>query len=328
MTRLINQFQYSHSRYRSFKECERKYYLSAYQMWDGWNRNASPEKKLAYRLNKQTNLPAWAGTIVHESIKRILLTVAPNRIPDLRPFMPLSSEKKAMLHTIQRAAVETMRSGWRQALEKRYRIRPKGNLNLFELYYGLDVPRARTEALKETVLLCLENFVGSNALTLIAGIPRKDRLETDQYTSFLLNGVTVGLAIDFAYRKDGQVHIWDWKTGRRRNEHVEQVRVYALYAKTKWGAKPEDIFLHLCYLQEDHEEIVHVTELDLISTQAEIERRVKSMAGKLRGDPAANEPLPMEEFPMTEDRWKCERCSFYEICYGSRRIEKTKKETA
>ena len=321
MSRLINQFQYSHSRYRSFKECERKYYLAAYQMWDGWNRNASPEKKLAYRLNKQTNLPAWAGTIVHESIKRILLTVEPTRISDLRPFTPLSSEKKAVLHTIQRAAVETMRTGWRQALEKHYRIRPKGNLNLFELYYGLDIPQARTEALKETVLMCLKNFVESNTLTRIAGIPRKDWLETDDFTSFLLNGVKVALAIDFAYRQDGQVHIWDWKTGRRRDEHIEQVRTYALYAMDKWGVK-QDIFLHLYYLAENSVDSFQVTDFDLISAQTMIEQRAKAMASKLRGTTAANQPLPMEEFAMTEDRWKCERCSFYESCYGSRKIEK------
>ena len=313
MTRLINQFQYSHSRHKAFAECQRKYYLSAYEMWDGWDLNAPPEKKLAYRLNKQTNLPAWAGMIVHESIKHSIIYGFPDHLPPLE--------------TIQGYAIRTMRTGWRQALEKRYKFRPKGNLNLFELYYGLDVPRDTAYAVKDKVLLCLANFVKSK-LPKIAGIPRKDRLETDDFTSFLLNGVKVALAIDFAYRRGDEIHIYDWKTGRKREEHLEQVNTYALYAASKWGVDPENIFVHLCYLHDDYEECFQMTEPELLSMQEKIEQRAESMARKLRGPTDANEPLPIEKFPMTEDRWKCERCSFYESCYGTREIEKITKETA
>ena len=315
MSRLINKFQYSHSRFRTFSECERKYYLSAYEMWDGWDRNAPPEKKLAYRLTKVASLPAWAGTIVHETITRTLAG-------------SVSLDYPADLKTIQEYALNSMRRGWRQALEKRYEIRPKGNANIFELYYGLETPIETTQILKDKVLICLENFVGSH-LSKLSGIPRQDRLETDQFTSFTINGLRVALAIDFAYRKDGQVHILDWKTGRRRDEHVEQVRVYALYAQSKWGVKAEDIFLHLCYLEEGSEQVVHVTESDLRATQATIKERAGLLESKLRGCFAAsNSPLPMEDFAMTEDRWKCDRCKFYEACYGTRIMKANTKETA
>ena len=72
---LKNEFSWSKSRHEKLAECPRQYFFHYYGSWGGWERGAAPDVKELYTLKKLTARPAWAGSTVHDTIKRALTLV-------------------------------------------------------------------------------------------------------------------------------------------------------------------------------------------------------------------------------------------------------------
>ncbi|NPC85605.1 hypothetical protein HPC49_46385, partial [Pyxidicoccus fallax] len=70
---LSNDFSWSKSRHEKFSECLRAYYLYYYRSWGGWEADAPKDVRELYVLKKLGNRFSWAGSVVHEAIKDVLL---------------------------------------------------------------------------------------------------------------------------------------------------------------------------------------------------------------------------------------------------------------
>ena len=80
MGKLINRFSWSPSRDRLYRNCARAYYFNYYGSWGGWERDAPAPARLAYRLKQMTNLPMFAGTVVHDVIKGSIARIRGGKI--------------------------------------------------------------------------------------------------------------------------------------------------------------------------------------------------------------------------------------------------------
>ena len=133
---------------------------------------------------------------------------------------------------------------------------------------------------------------------------------------FVYEGVKIYAIPDYAYRVGNQIHIHDWKAGKMKPEqHRLQLSIYALWAIVKQGAKPEDIFLYVEYLNEAKVLPMIFTEADLEETKAFISESVGEMSEYLVDcDREQNQALPKEEWELAIDPVSCGQCDFYELC--------------
>lgn len=91
------------------------------------------------------------------------------------------------------------------------------------------------------VMRSLRNFFKSPTLAAAVAAGRERWLTVEDLVSFEVDGVTVFLRMDLAYRDAlGRVVIVDWKTGRGEGRFNEvQMAGYALYAAHQgWAASP------------------------------------------------------------------------------------------
>jgi len=293
-----NEFRWSHSRQNNFDKCRRLYYLRHYAMWNGWQSNATRMQKLCYRLSKMTNQYMLAGSIVHRSIEWYLKLARMGHL--------------ATLDELHETATNIVRRAWRQSVKQQWERNPKGACNLFEHYYGREVD---TERMKATIEDCLNNF-HTYALPIV--ISCKDGWKTlEEFQSLDVGDYAIGLAMDLAYELDGRIHIIDWKTGKPDPATKQQLMVYALYAAQQWGYAAKDIQTTVYYLRTNGVESVIPAEESLAERLEQVDVQVDAMADYLEDrDLDLNEPLHPMEFLRTEDEWKCNGCSYREVCHG------------
>lgn len=326
MGNIKNTFKWSHSRQKRFEECRRRFYLNSYAIWGppehpvgGWDSGADDFTKLVYRLSKLQNIYTWPGRVVHDAIEGILDRISKGwKIGQI-------------VELLRDEVVQRLRANYRQSLNEQAWIRsPKWNTRLFEHHYGIEVNQDQADELKANILTCLDNFLASETFELIRDSDPRSWKPIEEFASFQLSGFEVALKMDFAMELnslppvEGKLLIIDWKTGKwQAEEHIDQMAVYALYAANKWGYPPEDVTVRLLYLREsdtDAQESDFVfSSKDLKRTQRRIKDGCRTIQTHLR-DPEKN-IAHMEDFPMTEERWRCKRCSFVECCYRTRDLE-------
>lgn len=305
MVELKNEFRWSVSRQRRFQECQRLYYLTYYAQWGGWELSADEFSKTCYRLAKMKNLDTWAGEIVHELI--------------LQTLRKIRDRQSISLNALTACAIDRLREGWQQSKNEEWRLDPKRRVNLFEHYYRLDIPRQRTDEIKHRVIQCLENFWHSDAFHFIRQVDPSQWKCAEEFQTFRLENFTIGLKIDFALAHDGWLYIYDWKTGQEDEHDLKQLACSALYGMKTWGCGIDRIKIVLAYLRQNLFQEHHLSPPDIIEAQDQILQGCTQMLARLT-DPQLN-LATIENFPMTADRGKCRRCSFWEACYGHRRIE-------
>lgn len=302
MGEIANEFGWSISRHRSFQECLRLYYLAYYAFWGGWAWEASELAKKCYRFTKMKNLDMWAGEVVHETIRWAL--------------QRLWEHKEVTLDALQKYALAQLRRGWVESKERRWEQDPKRSVNLFEHYYGIEIPRERTEEIRTRVLQCVENFWRSDVLAFIRSVEPRAWKAIEKTDTFPLNGVKIWVKIDFALAHAGTLYIYDWKSGREDAEDLRQLVCYALYAMEKWAFPYDRIRIIPVYLREGVFQEHGLQPEQIIEAKEEILQSIERMRARL-DDPEQN-LARMENFPMTSERERCRRCFFQEICYGGR----------
>lgn len=305
MAELKNEFKWSVTRDRHFHECRRMFYLHHYAFWGGWRLDADELAKLCYRLTKMQNLDTWAGDIVHKGIEETLLKVRARQPIDLAS---LTSE-----------AISRLRTGWIQSKNEAWRLDPKRCVNLFEHYYRREIPRERTDEIKQRVLQCLENFWRSPAFEFIQRVEPERWKGIEQFQEFKLQNFTITVKMDLVVEYDGWLYIYDWKTGQPDDKDRLQQVCYALAALKVWGYSIEQIKIVLAYLRENLLVEHQLRPEEIIEAQDRILESCYEMQASLT-DPRAN-LASIEHFPMTLERWRCQRCAFWEACYGNRQIQ-------
>jgi CRISPR/Cas system-associated exonuclease Cas4 (RecB family) len=282
-------FSWSVSRHDTFSTCRRRYFYSYY---------AATQDPEVRRLKKLSALPLWAGSVVHETIEAFLRE---------RDAIPSETEQAAIV----RAAVHgQMLADWRESEAGSLRFR------LFEHEYQVPVDPEDKRIVVGTVMRSLRHFFRSPTLAAALAAGRGRWLTVEDLVSFDVEGVTVFLRMDLAYRDvDGQVVIVDWKTGRAEGRFNEvQMAGYALYAARQgWASSPEEIQTELAYLAVPRYVRRRVDAKKLDQARTFVAKSARSMKALLL-DPVAN-LARLEDFPMIDRPQVCRRCNFRRLCF-------------
>ncbi len=307
MPAFANTFTWSHSAAQEFETCRRRRYWARYAMWGGWRPQAPPEARAAYRLSKMTTRHALRGHAVEMAVRWMLAEHQAGRTPGAED-------------AFQAVARPWLRQRWDQSRGGGWRDQPKAHTCLHEHYYPEEHEAADREMVVEVgeaVRTCLANFE-AQVLPGLADIrPEEEVALATEGTPehFVLEGLTVYAIPDYVHVRDGIWHIRDWKSGRRHPEHLDQVTLYALWARSRHGIPPDRVRLYLEYLAEPDTVAFRVEAADLDRVIGRIGQSVADMTEYLEDfDRAANRPLPREAWELAEDPGICRRCRFLELC--------------
>jgi hypothetical protein len=302
---LTNDFSWSKSRHEKFSDCLRAYYLYYYRSWGGWEAEAPKEVRELYVLKKLNNRFTWAGSVVHECVRDVLLDWRAGRSVELAD--------------VEARARRLMQDDFRHSQKKAYwtqRYR-KNFTGLVEHEYAEPVADEVWKQNWETVRQALSWFFSSRWPALARALKPAQWLEVDagfDFSSFTLEGVKVFAIPDFAYVDDtGAPVVVDWKTGKARDGYDEQVLGYALYVSQRYKFSVEKVRASLVYLNEGLEQDVQVDAAAMEAFKGRFAESVARMREML-ADPAANTPKDADVFPMTEDVSRCVYCAFRRPC--------------
>ncbi len=301
MPLLKNEFSWSFSRHKLFNECRRAYYYYYYESWGGWDRHAPDRARKAYVLKKMQNLDMWAGTLVHQLLAGII------------------TQRMAKKATPYAAAIKNahlaLSSQWEDSRKKCWLKSPKAYLNLFEHYYRKEVSQEDIDrTVKRKVYGGIRNFYASGFLAYIdtlAANPRGHFLSLEEIDSFLFEGTKLYVVPDFAIRDEG-IRLYDWKTGKPSENDTLQLSCYALYAQSKWQARPHEIGIFPVYLLEEKIALNPIETIDADTVRTFLRHSIKEMRSLLK-EGSDNEIIPAQ-CTKTEITARCARCFFQEIC--------------
>jgi len=311
MGQLKNTFSWSFSASEDFEACRRRRYWGKYGMWNGWSRTASPEQKTAYRLCKMDNRWGLMGQAAENAIMWVLR--------QHQQGIPVDAE--AAWKTIARPF---MTKKWNESNEGNWRNSPKRFCCLRGHYYktldGEEEKEAKRQ-LAAQIQNCIANFI-DKVLPRVGTINPNQEFQIataetgGDVEHFIYEGVKIYSIPDYAYKNGDEVHIHDWKAGKiKAEQHRTQLSLYALWAMVKHGAKLENIFLYVEYLNEGQVLPFQLTEAEMDAAKALMSDSVGEMTEYLVDhDRTKNEPLPKGEWELTIDPSNCGQCNFYELC--------------
>lgn len=286
---VASEFSWSVSRHDCFATCRRRYFYSYY---------AAPDDPEIQRLKRLSALPLWAGSVVHETIEKVLKS---------HDRLPSDVEQEALV----RSAVHSQMLGeWRQSEAGSPHFR------LFEHEYQVPVDPEDKKIAVGTVMRSLRNFFKSETLRQAFAAGRERWLTVEDLVSFKVGETTVYLRMDLAYRRDdGRVVIVDWKTGRGEGRFNEvQLAGYALCAvEHGWVQEPEQILTELAYLAIPRYVRRSVDRAKLAHARSFIAKSAGNMKALLL-DPVAN-LARLEDFPMIDRPRVCRRCNYRRLCF-------------
>jgi len=283
------EFSWSVSRHDTFATCRRRYYYSYY---------AALEDPEVRRLKRLSALPLWAGNVVHETIETFLKE---------HDALPLPEAREALVHA---AVHDRMASEWHESEAGSERFR------LFEHEYGVEVSADDKKIAVGTVMRSLRHFFRSPSLQDAFAAGRERWLSVEDLASFGVDGVTVLLRMDLAFRDvENRVVIVDWKTGQREGRFSEvQLAGYALYAAEQgWVRSPDELRTELAYLAVPRYVRRRIADTQLQRARDFVRRSAESMRALLV-DVEANRAR-IEDFPMIDRPRVCRRCNFRRLCF-------------
>jgi len=312
---LVHELSWSASRARSFTACPRRYYYLYYLSWQGWGRNADPDRRKAYLLKKMTRMPMLAGDIVHRAIAEYFARRDQG--------LPWSLDEATAW------AVEQLRAGYKESRDGAWKAKPAKLVRLAEHHYGEERIDETSGAAGdygkryvERITACLKAFFEDPQLESARESQPGDWLACEEMSTFELFDTKVFAIPDFAYwdstrgsGERGTVRILDWKTGRPADGDRFQLEIYAFYARDYWGVDPRSTTAADVYLLSGEVSEVQVSDDVLESALAQIESSIGEMrAVHFDADGSKGDP---EDFPMVaEDRagYECSGCNFRELC--------------
>jgi len=302
LAELENTFSWSNSRSRTFEECPRRYWFQYYGSWGGWSRDAPAEARELYLLKNISNLHLVAGDCVHRAIEKVLSAWQRGAPSDPEAIVAWCKQE------MQRALDESRRELWRES--------PKRFTRLFEHHYGPAPIRSDLERIAQKVGSSIRNFFSSPAFALIRESDAKRWLPIETLDSFLFEGTKVFAVPDFACRIDGDLILFDWKSGRKDSRNKDQVALYALFAAAKWGADPAKVKGAPVYLLSGGAfEPVQVTAEDTARMGGLMRVSIAEMRRRL--EDAERNVARREAFETRPGR-VCSRCPFRGVCPDAR----------
>jgi hypothetical protein len=187
--------------------------------------------------------------------------------------------------------------------------------------FHYDTPdKLEAKRVKDTVALCLTNFLTSGVQDFVCNHPSSDWLIPDRQDEetaipwFWSGNLPVYANYDFLIRSKELTLIFDWKTGKRTPQSEakvrEQLHMYADYAITEWGVPSEQILLFPIWLAYPVTLEPIPFSLPLLEDLRERWQIRHTLLTKLVQECKAEPEMVGDNFPMTEYPSRCERCSF------------------
>jgi hypothetical protein len=310
MAELRNTFSWSFSAAEDFDLCRRKRYWAKYAMWGGWSPNASPLQKDAYRLGKMDNAWSTLGRAVEEAV-----------------MWALRRHQAGVAVTVDEAyengARPHLNRAWTESRKKLYLQNCKKHICLREHYYQ-EWPAEREteiiEAVKAQARTCITHFM-EKVLPRLSHLNPTHEIRVavigsgGDPESFDFEGMKIYAIPDYVYREGDRLHIHDWKAGKAKDSHAEQLKLYGLWAQIKHGVSPDKVDIFIEYLAEGSCRQLALTADDLEAVKTRIRDSVSEMTDYLQdNDIARNQALPQQDWDLTLDYRCCRLCNYVELC--------------
>jgi CRISPR/Cas system-associated exonuclease Cas4 (RecB family) len=297
---LKNDFKWSVSRDRTFRECPRQYWFNHYGFWGGWEPDEDQRTREIYTLKQLRTRPVWVGDVVHRCIKQSLQNVS-------RGIAVLPVDR---IFAITR---DLMRWEFRESRDGLYRQDPRSAYALFEHEYRVHVTDAEWLDAAETVDRCLRVFYDSPVWERLSATRPADFLEIESFSRFALDNVEVVLKMDCATRETDRVVVWEWKTGRRvRPDAQLQLACYAFYVHQAYGIPISGVEMRRFELATGEVHTRTIAERELTETLAYVRGSIADMRSLL-DDPDRN-VAHEGRFTKVSRREICSRCNFVRLC--------------
>ena len=309
MAELRNTFSWSFSAAEDFDQCRRKRYWAKYAMWGGWKEDATPVQKAAYRLNKMEN----AYSILGQAVEAAALWV----IRQSQAGTAATADQ-----AYDAAAKPLLNRAWKESREGLWKTSPKKYFCLKEHYYNeLDAETQKqwVSMIVTQTKRCIGSFI-DKVLPRIAHVRQEQEIPVATVAqgdpeSFEFEGVKVYAIPDYVYRDGDRLHIHDWKAGKTRERHQDQLNLYGLWATVRHRAAPDHIRVFAEYLSDGRVDTRDLTETDIEEVKGRIRESVAEMSEYLVGaDARRNEPMPREDWELAAEPRICSLCNFYELC--------------
>jgi hypothetical protein len=292
-------FSWSHSRDRVFRACKREYFWQHYASHGGWLAAAGNVAQLAYAAKQLTTFEMELGASIHRAAARIARAIRDGET------WPGREELEAQ-------AREDLNALWVRSQDLRtFALRPKYHPVDRHMYYGGTLEPRRQEKLQEKLQACVGHLLVAPVWNDVMAAGPDAILVIDDLSSFPWNMLDIWVAPDLVFKGSDGICLVDWKTGRLLPD-PEQLGLYGLYAREVLDLDPPYLG-RLVGLEEGNEVIHEITDEALEA----VEDRVFTSVVRMRTyvvDPGTNQPLPVERFPLTDHRSRCDRCSYYALC--------------
>lgn len=297
-TELKCELSWSASRAKEFERCRRENWYSRYGSWGWWTERPRGEKYNTMVHKNLTSLPAFTGDVIHRAIER---------------WFQLRKAGSAMTaQELFEESRELFRQGWRQSSTELWAERPNKMTHLFEHHYNWDISADRTNAAKDLMTRSAKYFIESAELAPVRESKPDSWLSVESLDTYQFLGTKVYAVPDFAYQDEEKVHIWDWKTGKPREDDIFQLHTYALYACERWHTDPEDITLHAAYLGEGNVQSIPVQIDKLGEAQDRMSMSIREMMD-IHYDPDVDDFMA-ENWQPTGAPDACRFCRYKGMC--------------
>jgi hypothetical protein len=228
-------FRWSVSRDKRLRDCPRKYYLYHYASRGGAQAQPGTPTRTIYILKSLRNRFMWVGEIVHQLVEAALQAWRSGAAVDVDLWVE--------------RGVRKMRDQYRVSQRGVYRERPFHACGLVEHAYQDPVTPEQWLELRQRLERCVRNFFALPLLEEIRALPTWRWLALETMSSFDLDGASIVVKPDLAWRADEGIVIADWKSGRPHPEDEQlQLAVYALFAERVWGLENAPLTAKLIYL--------------------------------------------------------------------------------
>ena len=299
MTTFKNEFSWSVSRDEIFRRCHRMYYFQYYGSWGGWEIDADDRTRMIYILKQLQNRQMWAGKKVHECIENVIIEIQ-------KGYEKIDVSKKI------EETLDQMRKEFLSSKNKKYLTDPK-SCALFEHEYRLEVTETEWKSNADNVVECLKLFFDSKVYKEILKLTENQWLEMEQFPYFYFNDVKIYAVLDFAFRRNDKIIIYDWKTGKEDAERDRfQLACYGLFAIQKWAIKQEKVKLVDFFLSNGDQYDYNFKNFELNQIKEYILNSIDEMRDKL--DDQQENIARENSFPFTENEKICKYCNYYKVC--------------
>lgn len=239
--REFPEWSWSDTRRRILAACPRRYYYHYYVSHNGWEYDAPPLARQAYRLKSLTNLHLARSEALHRAAIDVVHRA--NSDGDLPTVEEVTDEIRQMLtHTYHNAQMDT--------------IERKTETCVSALLKSRSVQESRAPDTQIITVDSLDHF-------------------------YLLDTKIYAIPDLLYRRGDNRWILVDWKTGDEDPDYATQLKVYALYAKNRHSVPSQDLICRLEYLNKNECQEWTVTDDELRATERTIAHSIAFMRSLL-----------------------------------------------